>query len=81
VATGGGWVLNAGDAYFYREEMDPTHPRCTPGLRGYQRMMEVDRKSRLHNQERLRELKRNEGSRVTIFCSHDAVELAALQGR
>ena len=81
VATGGGWVLNAGDAYFYREEMDPTHPRCTPGLRGYQRMMEVDRKSRLHNQERLRALKRNEGSRVTIFCSHDAVELAALQGR
>jgi hypothetical protein len=61
--------------------MNPARPRCTPGLRGYQRMMEVDRKQRLSNQERLRDLKRSEDGRVTIFCSHDAVELAALQGR
>ena len=79
IQTPGGWVLNAGDAYFYRHELDPAHHRCTPGLRFYQTMMEVDRELRLGNQERLRELKRNHGRDITIFCSHDEKELAALQ--
>jgi glyoxylase-like metal-dependent hydrolase (beta-lactamase superfamily II) len=80
VDTGAGWVLNAGDAYFYRREMDEDRRRCTAGLRLYQTMMEVDRKQRFANQERLRELKRSEGGKVTIFCSHDMKELEALQG-
>jgi glyoxylase-like metal-dependent hydrolase (beta-lactamase superfamily II) len=78
VQQGDGWVLNAGDAYFYRGEMD-VRPRCTPGLSAYQRLMEVDRPKRLANQERLRELKRGQGSQLTLFCSHDARELEALQ--
>ena len=36
----GDWLLQAGDAYFYHAEMDPQRPRCTPGLRFYQWMME-----------------------------------------
>ena len=79
VDTGAGWVLNAGDAYFYRREMDEDRRRCTPGLRFYQTLMEVDRKQRFANQERLRELKRANGQEVTIFCSHDWKELEALQ--
>jgi glyoxylase-like metal-dependent hydrolase (beta-lactamase superfamily II) len=74
-----GWVLNAGDAYFYRRELDADRRRCTPGLRFYQTMMDTDRKRRIENQERLRELKRDRGQEVTIFCSHDAKELEALQ--
>jgi hypothetical protein len=42
IETPQGWLLNAGDAYFHRHEMD-RHPHCTPGLAAYQRMMEVDR--------------------------------------
>jgi glyoxylase-like metal-dependent hydrolase (beta-lactamase superfamily II) len=79
VQQGDRWVLNAGDAYFFREEMNVRGPRCTPGLRAYQSMMEVDRGKRLGNQERLRDLKRQYGSELTIFCSHDAIELEALQ--
>lgn len=79
VQTTSGWILNAGDAYFYRNEMDVERPRCTPGLRFYQNLMEVDREARLDNQDRLRELKRREGGAVTIFCSHDARELEAMQ--
>jgi glyoxylase-like metal-dependent hydrolase (beta-lactamase superfamily II) len=79
VQTEQGWLLNAGDAYFLHEEMDADHPRCTLGLRAYQAILEVDRDARLRNQERLRELKRSHGREVTIFCSHDAQELAALQ--
>lgn len=78
-AGGGSWVLNAGDAYFYRGEMDIDRKRCTPGLRFYQTMMEVDRKQRLGNQLRLRALKRQHGGEVTVFCSHDQVELEAMQ--
>lgn len=81
VRTGDGWLLNAGDAYFFRGEMDARHPRCTPGLKAYQRLMEVDHAARLANQDRLRELKRDHGSDVTIFCSHDWVELKTFQRR
>src|SRR5690606_5951430 len=61
------WLLLAGDAYFYHAEMNVSAPSCTPGLRAYQRLMEKDRKQRLHNQARLRELKRAHGAEVTII--------------
>jgi glyoxylase-like metal-dependent hydrolase (beta-lactamase superfamily II) len=38
VRSDGGWLLLAGDAYFYHREMDPARPTCTPGLRFYQFM-------------------------------------------
>jgi glyoxylase-like metal-dependent hydrolase (beta-lactamase superfamily II) len=77
--TTDGWVLNAGDAYFYRRELDHDRRRCTPGLRFYQTMMEVDRSARLANQERLRQLRHDQDHEVTIFCSHDEKELEAMQ--
>jgi glyoxylase-like metal-dependent hydrolase (beta-lactamase superfamily II) len=49
-----GWLLDAGDAYFYRGEVGSPRRRCTPGLRFYQTMMEVDRSARMQNQDRLR---------------------------
>jgi glyoxylase-like metal-dependent hydrolase (beta-lactamase superfamily II) len=79
IQHGARWVLNAGDSYFFREEMNIERPRCTAGLSAYQSLMEVDRTKRLDNQARLRELKRQQGGELTIFCSHDAVELAAMQ--
>jgi len=81
IRTREGWILNAGDAYFYRREMDEDRRRCTPGLRFYQNLMEVDREQRFANQARLRELRREHGGEVTIFCSHDAAELEAMQRR
>jgi glyoxylase-like metal-dependent hydrolase (beta-lactamase superfamily II) len=78
IDTPEGWLLHAGDAYFYRHEMNSTKRRCTPGLRAYQWMMEVDRKSRLFNQDRLRRLSVDRSSDVRLFCSHDAVEFKAL---
>jgi glyoxylase-like metal-dependent hydrolase (beta-lactamase superfamily II) len=73
------WLFYAADAYFYHAEMDLERPRCTPGLRAYQTMMEKDRKQRLLNQRRLREL-RGGGGDVTIFCAHDVHEFEALAG-
>jgi glyoxylase-like metal-dependent hydrolase (beta-lactamase superfamily II) len=73
-----GWMLHAGDAYFYNGEMDPRGYRCTPMLRAYQKLMEVDRQVRLANQRRLRELKQAHGAEIELFCAHDRSELAAL---
>lgn len=40
--------------------------------------MEVDRRARLANQARLRQLARGHGDEVRMFCAHDPVEFACL---
>lgn len=79
VEQNGHWLLHAGDAYFFRGEMDPKRPRCTPGLKFYQRMMDTKRDLRLANQVRLRNLVREHSRTVRVFCAHDAVELDAFR--
>lgn len=78
IAQAGGWLLHAGDAYFYRGEVGAEAYVCPPGMRGYQRMMEVDRAARLANQKKLRRLSLDYGDEVRIFCAHDAVEFDLL---
>ena len=73
-----GWLLHAGDAYFFRDEMALGGYHCTPLLRAYQRLMAADDKMRLLNQTRLRELKRAHGREIRLFCAHDAKELEEL---
>lgn len=80
IDTGEGWLLHAGDAYFFREEMNPAGYRCPIGLRGYQKLMEVDRDARLANQRRLRALVRDHGDTVQVMCAHDPVEFTTLSG-
>ncbi len=68
-----GWLLHAGDAYFHHGEIaTPAH--CPPGLATFQKLMEFEGSSRLHNQARLRELARTDKD-VKIFCAHDTMEL------
>lgn len=74
IGNRGDWLLHAGDAYFYRGEMRQAQRRCTPGLRWYQNLMEVDRNARLANQARLRSLSLEHRHEVRIICAHDAVE-------
>lgn len=81
INTDSGWLLQAGDAYFYHEEMNLEAPRCTPGLRFYQWMLEKDRAARFANQARLRHLKREHGGQVRVTSSHDVEEFEALAGR
>lgn len=81
IRTGQGWLLHAGDAYFFHDEVHGAHGHCPPGLRAYQMLMEVDREARLGNQARLRALARDHGREVRIFCAHDARELPVGQGR
>jgi hypothetical protein len=56
--------------------------KCTPGLRAYQTMMEVDRTQRLANQEKLRRLSVEKAAEIRMLCAHDVVEFeAATAGR
>jgi len=75
------WLMLAGDAYFFYQEMNLEKPWCTPGLRAYQNMMEKNRAVRLWNQDRLRALKLRHQSEIDIFCSHDAHEFEQISGR
>jgi hypothetical protein len=59
--------------------MEPQGYRCTPGLRFYQWLMETNRRMRLENQDRLRELVQNHSDEVRVFCAHDFVEFAELR--
>ncbi|GAA0217512.1 MBL fold metallo-hydrolase [Saccharothrix mutabilis subsp. mutabilis] len=67
-----GWLLHAGDAYFYHRELTDD-PYCTPALTMMQNRVEQVRELRLHNQDRLRELKRTHG--IDIVNAHDLTEL------
>lgn len=68
------WLLHAGDAYYFRNEMDYHQARCTFGLRLVQRIGAVDNQVRLQNQERLRQLAHDYAGEVHIFSAHDPVE-------
>ncbi|QNS02783.1 MBL fold metallo-hydrolase [Streptomyces xanthii] len=75
VDSGDGWLLHAGDAYFFHGEVDPADPRSTAGLRLFQSLVETEGSPRLHNQQRLLELARTSGDEIRIFSAHDPVEL------
>ncbi len=68
------WLLHCGDAYFHHEELS-TPPYCPPGLRLFQNLNNVDRRQRLANQERLRELAGAHRGEIDFLCSHDPHEL------
>lgn len=74
----GGWLLHAGDSYFYNGEVS-TPPAYSRGLVAFQKVMAVDEASRRSNQERLRELRVGHPE-VTIFSAHDAAEFDRLRG-
>ncbi|ALG14525.1 MBL fold metallo-hydrolase [Kibdelosporangium phytohabitans] len=76
VDIGDKWLLHGGDSYFFHGEMDPAHPHCPPLLTLFQKIVETERAPRLRNQDRLRDLARDQSGRVELFCAHDPAELA-----
>ncbi|WP_020670040.1 MBL fold metallo-hydrolase [Amycolatopsis nigrescens] len=79
VDTGDGWLLHAGDAYFFHGQLDPAGPHCTPVLSAFQVAMQQNSRARRENLAKLQELARNHGNDVRVFSAHNPVELRALQ--
>ncbi|WP_329312387.1 MBL fold metallo-hydrolase [Streptomyces sp. NBC_01262] len=77
VDAGTRWLLHAGDAYMFHREL-ATPPYCTPGLRAFQKKVEV-LPERLPNVARLRELSRT--TEVGIFSAHDLIEFEGWRKR
>ena len=76
---GGGWLLHAGDAYFFHG--DKERPRvCPPVLKAFQKVLAADDRRRVENLERLQTLHADHGEEVTVFSAHDKQEYDALAG-
>lgn len=71
-----GWLLHAGDQYYYHGEMDHENPRCTKALHALQKFFATDWATQQRNQQRLRELARDHVSTLRVFCAHDPQEFA-----
>jgi glyoxylase-like metal-dependent hydrolase (beta-lactamase superfamily II) len=79
IDTGKGWLLHAGDAYFHPGQLHPANPHCPPGLALFESLVQTVPSARRHNQQRLRDLVRDHGSQVTVFCAHSPTELRQAQ--
>jgi glyoxylase-like metal-dependent hydrolase (beta-lactamase superfamily II) len=75
IRSGAGWLLHCGDAYLHRDEV-ASPPVHTHARRAYHRINSHDARARQANADRLAELARDHGDEITLFCSHDPVELA-----
>lgn len=80
VRSDSGWLLHCGDAYFHHGLFEAT-PRLPPGIRAFEELVQTDRRARLRNHERLRDLQRRHGGEVRLFCAHDPVEFDRLATR
>ena len=76
VETPDGWLLHAGDAYFFHGQMRRP-PTCPPGLALFQVIVQTERDQRLANLARLNELAAD--TTVSVFSAHDRHEFEQLK--
>jgi glyoxylase-like metal-dependent hydrolase (beta-lactamase superfamily II) len=74
----GRWLLHCGDAYFHEHQVQPSGS-TPPGLRAFIELVTTDRKLRIENEERLRELASRHGDEVQLISAHDTAELERCQ--
>lgn len=72
VRSGDGWLLHAGDAYFFHGQIATPEVKAPLGLRFFQRRVDTDRAARIANQHRLQKL--NTRADIAIFNAHDPVD-------
>jgi glyoxylase-like metal-dependent hydrolase (beta-lactamase superfamily II) len=81
-ASGDGWILHAGDAYFHHGTLTPHGGEPGRGaLATFERLDSFNDRARLANLARLRELHAAYGDEVAIICAHDPVEYARCSSR
>lgn len=81
VRTRAGWMLHAGDAYMYRQELEREGYRCPMGLRLFERAMETNHRDRMATLRKLRDLVFDHEKEVRVCSSYDAIELSAYQAQ
>lgn len=71
------WLAHCGDGYFFHLEKDDPEC-CPPALQQFQKRMAIDDAARRANVRRIRELHRDHGRKVRVFCAHDPHEFRGL---
>jgi len=77
VETPDGWLLHAGDAYYYDGQMAEP-PRCPLMFALFQYLAHTDRRKAQEQLEKLRRLANSSEARVRVFCTHDPSEFEQL---
>jgi glyoxylase-like metal-dependent hydrolase (beta-lactamase superfamily II) len=72
------WLLHAGDSYFHHDEIFATPASCPGGLAFYEAQIAMDDRLRRSNQKRLRDLVKEHGKEVDVFCAHSPSEFDRL---
>jgi glyoxylase-like metal-dependent hydrolase (beta-lactamase superfamily II) len=70
VRQGAGWLLHAGDAMFFRSELED-RPSMPTAARGYQWFMETSQAQRRRSLKALRAVVRDAVGDVQVVCTHD----------
>jgi len=70
VQQGAAWLLHAGDAVFFRSELE-NRPSMPPAARGYQWFMETSQVQRRRSLKALRAVVRDAVGDVQVVCTHD----------
>lgn len=77
VATAGGWLLDAGDAYFDSREIKQDRRQCAPAPALFQFAVTTEFSTRRHNQDRLRSF-HAEHPEIPVFAAHNPYEYMEL---
>ena len=80
VKSGSEWLLHAGDAFFHRSAVEPGSDPMPAGLRAFEGLVAMDRSAVINNHARLRDLARDHGGEVRVFCAHDPVQFDRMAG-
>jgi glyoxylase-like metal-dependent hydrolase (beta-lactamase superfamily II) len=80
VKSGATWLLHAGDAFFHRATVESGSAKVPGGIAAFEGIIAMDRAAVRANHARLRDLARDRGGEVSVFCAHDPVQFARLAG-
>ncbi len=76
IKTSNGWLLHAGDTFYYHKQMDE-NPITTFGVKMFQRFAHFDHKQALQTKVKLRTIVL-ENSKLKVICSHDTFKFEEL---
>ena len=77
VQTQNGWLLHAGDTYYFHKQMHE-NSKTTLMVSLFQRLAHMDHEKAMQTKDRLREVVLQHKEKITVMCSHDTLEFESL---
>ena len=77
IQTSNGWLLHAGDSYYFHKQMDK-YSKAPLMVNLFQRFAHIDHEKAMETKNRVRELALQHKDEIIVMCSHDTVEFESL---